>query len=227
MRRWLKRIIVALLVVFVAAPAALLAIYRFAPVPATPLMVIRLFEGEGWQRRLTPLDHISAHVPQAVIAAEDNLFCEHSGFDWESIRDAVETAQGGGRLRGASTISQQTAKNLLLWPGRSFIRKGIEAWFTVMTEALLPKRRIMEIYLNVAEWGPGVYGIGAAARHHFGKPAAQLTRREAALLVALLPNPRNRRAAPPSSGVASQATTIERRIGQLGPRLDCVRPRGG
>ena len=134
----------------------------------------------------------------------------------------METAQEGGRLRGASTVSQQTAKNLFLWPGRSFIRKGIEAYLTVMTEALLPKRRIMEIYLNIAEWGPGIYGIGAAARHHFAKPAAQLTRRESALLVALLPNPRARRAAPPSSGIAAQATTIERRIGQLGPMLECV-----
>ena len=220
--RWLRRVLIGAAVVFVALPAGLTLLYAVAPPPITPLMVIRLFQGEGLSKDWVPLAEISAHVPRAVIAAEDNRFCEHGGFDFEAIQDAIEDFQEGKRLRGASTISMQTAKNLFLWPGRSFLRKGLEAYLTPYLELVWSKRRIIEVYLNIAEWGGGIYGIEAAARHSFNKPAAKLSRREAALLASVLPNPRARSAARPSSGVARKARSVERRIRQLGPMLDCV-----
>ena len=222
LRVWARRIAIGLLLVFVALPVVLTLLYAVVPVPATPLMVIRLFEGEGWSKDWVPLEEISPHMARSVIAAEDNRFCEHSGFDFEAIQDAIEDYQQGKRLRGASTISMQTAKNLFLWPGRSFIRKGLEAYLTPMIELVWSKRRIIEVYLNIAEWGGGVYGIEAAAQQSFGKPAAKLSRRESALLASVLPNPRQRSAAKPSGGVARKARSVERRIGQLGPLLDCV-----
>jgi monofunctional glycosyltransferase len=150
-----------------------------------------------------------------VVAAEDQKFPSHRGFDVESIGDAWEQ-RARGRVRGASTISQQVAKNLFLWSGRSWVRKGFEAWFTVLIESLWSKQRILEVYLNVAEFGPGIYGAEAAAQRHFGKPAAALTRREAALLAAVLPDPRAMRAAVPSAYVARRARWIERQAAQLG-----------
>jgi len=137
-----------------------------------------------------PWERIGSAAPLAVVAAEDQKFSEHFGLDVESILSSIEDADNGGRLRGASTISQQLAKNLYLWPGRSFMRKGLEACLTVLLEAFLPKRRILEIYLNVVEFGPGVYGIGAASDYYFGKPPQALRDSEAALLAAVLPNPR-------------------------------------
>ena len=211
------------LVVFVALlPLGLVAVYRVVPPPMTPLMVIRLAEGEGLQRRWVPLPEISPHAVKAVIAAEDNLFCSHRGFDWDALLDAVVEHGKGERLRGASTISMQTAKNVFLWPGRNFFRKGLEAYLTPPIELLWGKRRIIEIYLNVAEWGPGIYGIEAAARKHFGKGADRLTRWEAALLAAVLPNPREWSPASPGAYVQGRARTYLRRIQQLGPMLDCV-----
>ncbi len=218
---WRKLLLVVLFLV-VGLPALLLLIYRFVPPPGTPLMVIRLFEGEGLEKQWVPLEEISVHVPRAVIAAEDNNFCQHSGFDWGAIETAITDYKEGSRLRGASTISMQTAKNIFLWPGRSFIRKGIEAYLTGLLELLWSKSRTMEVYLNVAEWSSGVYGIEAAAQHHFGKSAKQLTQWEAALLASVLPNPRQRSAARPTARVQRQARTITKRIGQLGPLLDCI-----
>ena len=144
----------------------------------------------------------------AVVAAEDQRFADHFGLDLDSIRNSIAAAQDGERLRGASTISQQLAKNLYLWPGRSFVRKGLEAWFTVLLEISLPKKRILEIYLNVAEFGPGIYGVAAAGRHYFGKGPAQLRDAEAALLAAVLPNPRSLRVDEPSSYVRERQTWI-------------------
>jgi monofunctional biosynthetic peptidoglycan transglycosylase len=161
-------------------------------------------------------------VPRAVIAAEDNLFCEHQGFDWRAIGEAAEDYAAGKRVRGASTISMQVAKNLFLWPGRDFARKGMEAYLTVIVELLWSKRRIMEVYLNIAEWGDGVFGIGAAAHAHFGKPASTLTGREAALLAAVLPNPREWSPVRPTAYIAGRADVIMRRTGQLGPLLACA-----
>jgi monofunctional biosynthetic peptidoglycan transglycosylase len=161
-------------------------------------------------------------VPRAVIASEDNRFCEHSGFDWQAIGDAAEDYASGKRVRGASTLSMQVAKNLFLWPGRDFARKGVEAYITVFIELLWSKRRIMEVYLNIAEWGDGIYGAEAAARAHFGKAAAALTLREAGLLAAVLPNPLDWSPARPTPYIAGRADVIARRVGQLGPLLACV-----
>jgi monofunctional glycosyltransferase len=199
----MRRFLLLLILVAVALPALFLLVYRFVPPLATPLMVIRSLEGEGWSRDWVALDALPPYVAGTVIAAEDNRFCTHWGFDFDAIRDAIDKAEDGGRLRGASTLSMQTAKNLFLWPGRDW---------------LLPKRRIMEIYLNVAEWAPGVYGIEAAARHHFGKGAAELSASEAAALAAILPAPRARAAAK-GSGRAAQLLA---RVRQLGPLLDCI-----
>lgn len=211
--------------VLLVGPALVIALYGFVPPPITPLMVIRYVEGAGLDKDWIPLERVSAHVPRAVIAAEDNLFCEHAGFDWASMRDAVDDYVAGRRTRGASTISMQTAKNLFLWPGRSFVRKGIEAYLTVLIELLWSKRRIMEVYLNIAEWGDGVYGIEAAARAHFRKSAASLSEREAALLAAVLPKPREWSPVRPSHFIAERARTIAVRIDQLGPMLSCASPR--
>ncbi|HYD69330.1 monofunctional biosynthetic peptidoglycan transglycosylase [Azospirillum sp.] len=185
-------------------------IYRVVPPPATPLMLIRAAGGAGLEKDWTPLERLSPHLVRAVVASEDTLFCAHSGFDWAAIEDALEDNEEGKRLKGGSTISQQTAKNAFLWPDRTWIRKGMEAYFTALVELSWPKRRIMEVYLNVIEWGDGVYGAEAAARTHFRKAAADLTRREAALLSVLLPNPRNWTPATPY--VQRRAGVIERRM---------------
>jgi monofunctional biosynthetic peptidoglycan transglycosylase len=164
-----------------------------------------------------PLSAISPHVQLAVVAAEDQKFPRHRGFDLEAIGDALDEAEAGARLRGASTISQQVAKNLFLWPGRSVVRKGVEAWLTLWIEALWPKRRILEVYLNVAELGPGVFGVEAASRRCFGRPAAALGPREAALLAAALPSPRTRRCDAPTPGLRARAARIEAAMARLGP----------
>ncbi len=161
-----------------------------------------------------PLQDVAGAVPLAIVAAEDQKFPVHHGFDLEAISDAMSEERG--RTRGASTITQQLAKNLYLWSGRSVVRKGIEAWMTVLLELFLPKQRILELYVNVVEFGPGIYGIGAASREHFGKQPMQLTRREAALLAAVLPNPKSRSAARPSAYVNRRASDIQRMMGQLG-----------
>lgn len=223
-RRRLRRTLLRAFLIVLLLPTAFLLVYRFLPVPITPLMVIRLAEGEGLQRQWVSLDEVAPVLPQAVVAAEDNRFCEHAGFDWTELGGQLEALLAGERARGASTITMQTAKNLFLWPGRDFLRKALEAWLTPQIELLWPKRRIIEVYLNVAELGPGIYGAEAAARAHFGKPASALTRHEAALLAAILPNPRAWDPARPTSYLQGRARTISTRIDQLGPMLDCVRP---
>lgn len=216
-RRWLVRLgLLALL-----GPLAAILVFAVLPVPVTPLMVIRVAQGEGLSKNWVPLGEISPELRFAVIAAEDNLFCRHGGFDWTALRGQIDVALEGRRPRGASTITMQTAKNLLLWPGRDLVRKGLEAWFTPQIELVWSKRRVMEVYLNVVELGPGVYGAEAAARRFFKKPANALTRREAAALAAVLPDPR--RSTPGSERTRRRAAVIASRIGQLGPLLDCVR----
>ena len=155
-------------------------------------MLIRRVEGYGIDQSWRPLGNISPHLIRAAMAGEDARFCRHHGFDWGAIETAWDRYQSGhGRLLGASTISMQTAKNVFLWPGRDWLRKGFEAWFTALIELAWGKRRIIEIYLNVVEWGPGVYGAEAAARHYFHKPADALDRSEAVQLAAALPDPLN------------------------------------
>lgn len=173
---------------------------------------------DGYRTRYqwVDLQRISRHAALAVIAAEDQKFPFHLGFDLQSIREAVRHNGHGRRLRGASTISQQVAKNLFLWPGRSYLRKGLEAWFTVLIELTWPKERILEVYLNVAEFGHGVYGAEAAARKFFHKPAARLNREESALLAAVLPNPRRLRVDRPSRYVTQRQRWILREMRGLG-----------
>jgi monofunctional glycosyltransferase len=194
-----------LVVLVVVLPVAAVALYRFVPPPATYLMLQRRVEGEGLDYRWRSLDQISPELQQAVIASEDARFCRHQGFDTAAIVKALaDNQENPERIRGGSTISQQTAKNAFLWPGRSWVRKGVEAWFTFWIELFWPKSRILEVYLNVAEWGPGVYGAEAGARHWFGKSAADLTRLEAARLAAILPSPRRYKAANPGPYVRSR-----------------------
>jgi monofunctional biosynthetic peptidoglycan transglycosylase len=174
-----------------------------------PPRVIR-YRWIGW-------DSISPPMRLAVVAAEDQKFPYHWGFDFESIADAVQHEGPRGRLRGASTITQQVARNLFLWPGRSYARKGLEAYFTVLLELLWPKRRILEVYLNVAEFGDGAYGVRAAARTFFGKSPSELQGQEAALLAAVLPNPARLHVRNPSAFVRERADWIEEQMAQLGP----------
>jgi monofunctional biosynthetic peptidoglycan transglycosylase len=164
------------------------------------------------RHRWVGLDRISPNLPLAVVASEDQKFPEHWGFDVEAIEKAYALNQHSHRVRGASTISQQVAKNLFLWSGRSFFRKGLEAYFTILIEALWPKRRILEVYLNIAEFGPGTYGAEAAAQRYFHKPASRLTRGDAAVLAAVLPNPQRYSAAAPSRYVLERRDWI---LGQM------------
>ena len=220
----MRRVLLIGLLIVLLAPSALLLVYRFLPVPITPLMGIRLLQGEGLHKAWLPLEMIAPVLPYAVMASEDNRFCEHAGFDWKELGGQIDAALAGGRARGASTITMQTAKNLFLWPGRDLVRKALEAWFTPQIELLWPKRRIIEVYLNIAEFGPGIYGAEAAARTYFGKSAGELGKGEAALLAAVLPSPRSWSPARPTKYLQRRARTIRTRIDQLGPMLGCVRP---
>lgn len=220
--RWRRRIL-CLGLLLLMLPTLVVAIYSFINPPATPLMLLRAREGHGWEQTWRPLSAIAPSLRRAVIAAEDNLFCQHSGFDEAAIEREIEVWRQGERPRGASTITMQTAKNILLWPGRDPLRKVIEAWLTPQIEFLWSKRRILEVYLNIIEFGPGLYGAETAARVHFGKSAAKLSDREAALLAAVLPNPHERSAFSPSAAVTQRAALIERRVRSLAPDLlSCV-----
>jgi len=206
--RWVRRPVRSLLrglFLFCVLSALMTSAYRWINPPITVTMIGQWIDQGRLERDWRSLDEISAHLPLAVIAAEDARFCGHYGFDFVEIRRALADKD---RRRGASTITQQVAKNVFLWPDPSWFRKGLEAGFTVLIEAFWPKTRTMEVYLNVAEFGPGIFGAEAAARHAFGKSAADLTRGEAARLAAILPNPRGRSAAQPSNFVAQRARSI-------------------
>lgn len=186
----------------------------FAPPTSAFMLRERLLKGTSVHYRWIPWEGIAPHLAMAVVAAEDQKFPLHHGFDFESIAQALE--EKGGARRGASTISQQVAKNLFLWPGRSYIRKGLEAYMTLLIETLWPKRRILEVYLNVAEFGPGTFGAGAAGRRFFDKPALDLSLWEASLLAAVLPNPKKMSAQRPSYYVQRRASEIRWWVHQLG-----------
>ncbi|WP_293481082.1 monofunctional biosynthetic peptidoglycan transglycosylase [Phenylobacterium sp.] len=207
---FVKAVVVAGLMIFVIGPIAVVAIYRFVPPPITFLMVQRVFEGHGLERKWVPLERISPSLVRAVIAAEDARFCEHKGFDLEAIEKAMAANAAGKKLRGGSTISQQTAKNIFLWPGRDWVRKGLEAWFTVLIEIGWGKERIMEVYLNSIEWGPGVYGAEMAARKNFNVPASKLTVQQSARLAAIVPKPLSWKAAKPGPYMKRRAGSINR-----------------
>ncbi len=218
--RWLKRLLLVLLL----APPALILVFRFVPVPMTPLMVLRAAQGHGFQKDWVPYDRIAPNLAQAVIASEDNLFCRQwLGFDIQALRGQVSAALDGDRPRGASTITMQVAKNLFLWPGRDPVRKVVEAWLTPQIALLWPKRRVLEVYLNIVEFGPGIYGAEAASQAFFGHSAARLAEGEAARLAVVLPNPLEWSAARPGPYVQSRAEVIRRRMGQLGSLTDCAR----
>lgn len=191
-------------------------LYRFVPVPLTWPMARDAVAGRHVERNWTPLSAIAPAVPRAVIGAEDARFCIHRGFDFEAMeqaakRNARAEAKGSKKIRGGSTISQQTAKNAFLWPGRSYVRKGLEAWFTVLIEAIWGKPRIMEVYLNIAEMGPGIYGVEAAAQHYFKSNSADLSPTQAARIAAILPQPIKRDAATPGRFTKRYARRIEKR----------------
>ena len=212
---WLRRIALLLIGVTVIFPVSLIVLFRFVPPPITPLMLATRLSDGPISRRWVALKDISPNLVRAVIASEDGKFCSHYGFDLQAIDKALASNAAGGNVRGASTISQQTAKNLFLSPDRTWTRKGIEAYLTILIEALWPKRRIMETYLNIAEWGPRRFGAEAAAEANFKKPAAKLSVLEAARLATILPNPRNYRADRPGPYVARQSEIIAARIGQV------------
>ena len=195
---------------FVAVSLGLVVLYRFVPVPVTATM---LMDRNGFTRDWTPLERIDRNMVDAVIAGEDGKFCQHNGFDKAAIERAIEKNMKGGRVRGGSTISQQTAKNVFLWQGGGYFRKGLEAWFTVLIEKIWGKRRIMEVYLNVAETGIGTYGVEAGAQRYYNKSAARLTPLEAARMAAALPLPKRRAVSNPSGWLRRHGNTLAARVG--------------
>ncbi len=210
--RWLVRFLFKALIGFVGLSLLLVLLFRFVPVPVTATM---LMDGNGITKDWTSLSNIDRNMVRAVIAAEDGKFCSHDGFDREAIEKAIENNAQGGRIRGGSTISQQTAKNVFLWQGGGYVRKGFEAWFTVLIEQIWGKRRIMEVYLNIAETGIGTYGVEAGARRYFRKSAASLTQIEAARMAAALPLPKERSVTNPRGWLARHGNTIAARIGSV------------
>ena len=212
-----------ILILFFGSTILAVVLYRYVPVYITPLMVIRLVEqnnaGEEYRmkHKWVPIDEITHNMPQAVVASEDNLFMSHNGFDLDQIEKAIDEAKRGKRNRGASTISQQTAKNVFLWNGGGFVRKGLEAYFTVLIELLWGKERIMEIYLNSIEMGDGIYGVEAVAQEKFGKKASKLSRSECALIAATLPNPLKFDSARPSSYIIKRKGQILRLMSLVEP----------
>jgi len=222
----LFRGVVTLVLIFgLIGPVAVVALYRFVPPPMTFLMVERLFEGRGFDRRWVPLSQISPRLVGAVIASEDSGFCQHHGFDVAAMEKAFQhNAEDPNRIRGGSTISQQTAKNVFLWPHRDYVRKGLEAYFTVLIEAIWGKPRIMEVYLNSIEWGPGIYGAEAAAQHDFGLSAADLSAAQAARLAVIVPKPLAWKADRPGRYVRRRSGTIAARAGFVRREglADCV-----
>ena len=226
--RWLRRVVVALLVLLVLLPVGLLLLFRFLPVPFTPQIVIGALSGDSIHYQWRDADRISPYLFKAVIGGEDEKFCRHHGFDWQSIDQAIRTHERHPhkQLRGASTLSQQAARSLFLVPWRSWVRKGIEAYFTVLMEVLWPKQRILTAYVNLVDWGNGYFGAEAAARGYFHKPASALTARQAARLAAILPNPDDWHAVHPGPYVTWRTGELLGRIRIVNrDRLDaCVRP---
>lgn len=227
-RRLLRRaarVVVTAVIVFVLLSIAWVGLYRVVDPPGTLLMAIRRVEGTTpIQYRPVPLERMAPALVHAVTGAEDSRFCRHLGVDVDAVEAALERNRDGGALRGASTISMQVAKNAFLWPDRTWARKGAELWFTLLVEALWPKRRVMEVYLNIAEWGPGIFGAEAAARHWFAKPAAALTGREAAMLAAVLPSPLKWDPAAPGPYVARRGAILAMRaeVVRRDGLADCV-----
>ena len=216
--RWLLRVVLLLLSMF----AVLVALWAFAP-PVSTLMLARWVTFRPVERVWTPLARIAPSLPLAVIASEDGRYCRHWGVDWGALREVVATSGEDGPSRGASTIPMQSAKNLFLWPSRSALRKGLEIPAALVIDRVWGKRRVMEAYLNIAEWGDGVFGAEAAAQRYFRKSAAQLSLQESALLAAALPNPLRRDPAHPGARQKQLATIIQRRMVRTPGLADCLK----
>lgn len=217
--KWIRRIVIFLFVFSILQ----VIVFKFVPIYYTPLMVwnntTQLFSGEGVVCKHTwvPIDQISKYLPLAVVSSEDNLFLDHSGFDFDQIEKAMNEAEKGKRQRGASTISQQTAKNVFLWSGRSYIRKGLEVYYTFLIETIWGKERIMEVYLNSIEMGKNIYGAEAVAQDHFKKSAKKLTAGESALIAATLPNPIRFNSAKPSAYIVRRQAKILDLMSKVNP----------
>jgi len=223
LQRWRRRLVLAFAVI-VALPFLLTFVYLIPGTrPVSTLMISELVTLNLYDRRWVPIGEMSPNVVNAVMMSEDGQFCSHHGIDWGEMKAVLSDFRAGEPTRGASTIPMQTAKNLFLWNGRSYLRKMLELPLAVYVDAVMSKKRLMEIYLNIAEWGPGIYGVEAGAQHYFGKPASRLTRREGALMAATLPAPRLRNPARPGPGMSRIATIVERRAVRSGAYTACLR----
>ena len=225
LKPWQRRLVYGLGLV-IAWPIVMTLVYTMAPPPFSNLMILRVLSGNGITKDWVSIDDMSPYLPRAVITSEDARFCEHYGVDWIEFQGVIDDVidDDEGPIRGASTISMQTAKNLFLWDGRNFIRKGLEIPMAYWMDFVWSKRRMIEIYLNIVEWAPGVYGAEAASQFHFHKSAAKLSKREAALLAAVLPNPIKRKAGKPSKRVNFIANRILGRMNGMGGYLTCIDP---
>lgn len=225
-RRWRRAVIWAIRigVVMILIPALLVPLYSKLNPPASMLMIIRLAQGATINRQWVPLDSISPFLVRSALVAEDGRFCSHSGIDLKELWASLRSASGGARPRGASTITMQTVKNLFLWPGRSYVRKGIEVPLALYADLVWSKRRTMEIYLNIAEWGEGIFGAEAAARHYFGVPAARLNLEQSARLATALPDPHGRNPAKPGARMARLAKLYAQRARLSGAYIGCLSP---
>ena len=226
-RSWPGRIvgwIVKAVLIFIIGSLLWVLAYRFINPPITATMIGDVLAGRGASRDWMPIERIDRDMVRAAIAGEDSKFCQHDGFDLDAIEEAMQRNASGGRIRGGSTISQQTAKNAFLWQGGGYFRKGLEAWFTLLSEAMWPKQRIMEVYLNLAETGLGTYGVSAGSKRYFGHDASAMSRTEAARIAAVLPLPKKRGAVAPKGFTRRYGGTIAARIGVVArDRLDaCV-----
>lgn len=226
---WFKRAAKFMLkvgLIFFVGSVLSVILFRWVPIPVTPLMLIRLVEqvSDGKELRLVkdwePLSEITPSLQLAVVVCEDQEFLRHNGFNMDAIKAAFRSNSKGKKLRGASTISQQTAKNVFLWHGRNYVRKGLEAYFTVLIETFWPKERIMEVYLNVIEFGNGIYGAQAASIHYFGKDVSKLSKEESARLAVILPSPRRYKASQPGPYVARRTEWTLRQMRMWGNKLD-------
>jgi len=220
------KIILKTLFVLVIFSILMTVVFRWVAVPITPLMLIRCAEQKGQGKDMVlkhdwvPMKDISPNLQLAVVCSEDQNYLQHDGFDWSAIEKAMKTNKLGKKLRGASTISQQTAKNVFLWPGRSYVRKGLEAYFTLLIEVLWSKERIMEVYLNSIEMGNGVYGAEAAAQFWFDKSADKLSKDDCAAIAAILPNPLKYKANPPTAFISKRKAWIKQQMNFWGNELD-------
>ena len=221
LRRIVKPVLLVLAVI-VALPHLAIVLLRWVDPPGSMLMVSRLLDGHGVERRWRPLLGMAPSLGPQILASEDNRFCIHGGVDWVEFAKVFQRYREGEEVRGASTITMQLARNLFLWQGRDPLRKGLEIWLSLAMDAWLPKKRIMELYANTVEWGPGLYGAEATAQRYFGKSAARLSPAETSLMAAALPSPLRWNAGNPTPYLAERAATIRMRVEQLGGLADCV-----